>query len=149
MVKTLNGLPSEFFQRPPCLFRCFLHIQFCLGEKLVGKTDDLFLNGFWHKVDMRQRQVLLNNLAGRQSGSRMSLTHPGMSVPSHLIQDFRAQNSMTDIRLGAKTMDARGIRQKNADIMEHSRLLSEERIGIELRMTCYDTQRLVSHILSS
>ena len=53
---------------------------------------------------------------------------------------------MTDIRLGAETMDARGIGQKNADIMEHGRLLREERVGIELGMTCYDAQRLVSHI---
>jgi hypothetical protein len=61
-----------------------------------------------------------------------------MSFPSILPQDFSSNDTMTDIRLGTKALDARGITTEDTNVVQHSSLFEKGSIESQLWMRlCY------------
>ena len=95
---------------------------------------------------MRQRQLLLFDIPFRETRTRVTFTHQCMALPPFLSQDLCPQDTMTDIRLCAETLDARGITTEDTDVMQHRCFLQELLIEPQFRMCLCDLQTAVGHL---
>ena len=109
-----------------------------LGIKFIRITNDLLFQRHWHIVLVWKRQLLLFDIFPGESCTSMTFTDECMSFPSFLPQDFSPNDTMTDIRLGTKTLDARGITTEDTNVVQHSSLFEEGSIESQLWMRlCY------------
>ena len=105
-----------------------------LAEELISIADYLLLHGFWQKILMRQRQLLLLDLLFCDAGTRMALAYPSMALISFLAQQFSTQSTMTNIWLRAETHDAGSISHEDSYIVKHRCFLDKLGIQMQFRM---------------
>ena len=100
-VKARDGVRSEFRERlSNALYRLWRLTWVTLGEEFVGIADDPFFQGLWQQVpNWRDGQVLRDNLLGRDTGTRMPLTHPTMTIQPHRVKHLTTKDTMQDILL--------------------------------------------------
>ena len=80
---------------------------------------------------MRQRQLLRHNVVQRQSCARVPFAHHGMAKQPQAVEHFATHDSVTDVGLGALTMNAWRIHLDDAYVVEHSGLA--HKFGVDRR----------------
>ena len=126
-VKARDCVRSEFRERlSNALYRLWRLAWVTLGEEFVGIADDPFFQGLRQQVpNWRDGQVLSDNLLGRDTGTRMPLTHPSMTIQPHRVKHLTTKDTMQDVRLATIAADAWSIGTAHADVMQHGSFLDK------------------------
>ena len=75
----------------------------------------------------------------------MPFANKGMTWKASLSHQLGSDNSMTDIRLRTKALDARCIRSKYANVVKHCRFLNKLLVDFQFRMRICYSNSLVCH----
>ena len=148
MVEADNAGFSEFQEALAGLLWGFLAIEASLGEELVGKADDLFLDGFGKEILMRKWQVLTDNLVEGEACACVSFADTGNGFETFLTHETCTQDAVTDIRFGAKALDTRCIGEEDADVVQHGRLLHQLTVCMEFGVGIDDGERFTGDALA-
>ena len=97
---------------------------------------------------MRKRQLLPNDIIGREPRTRMTFAHPCMLLHTFGSQHLGAQDAVTDVGLCAVTTDARRIALHNANVVQHGGLVHKLAVGTQLGMRVADAQSTLCHCLA-
>ena len=116
------------------------------GIELIGIADNLFFQRLRCEILMGQGQLLAFYLLQRQSRSRMSLGHTGMTGKPLLTQYLATDDPVTDIWFRTVTTDAGGITAEDADVVQHGCFLQELHIDGQFPMRPCNQQTAVSHL---
>jgi hypothetical protein len=117
-----------------------------LRIELIGIADNLFFQRLRCEILMGQGQLLAFYLLQRQSRSRMSLSHTGMTGKTLLTQYLATDDPVTDIWFRTATTDAGGITAEDADVVQHGCFLQELHIDGQFPMRPCNQQTAVSHL---
>ena len=119
-VKARDGVRSEFRERLSyALYRLWRLAWVTLGEEFVGIADDPFFQGLRQQVpNWRDGQVLSDNLLGCDTGTRMPLTHPSMTIQPHRVKHLTTKDTMQDVRLVTEAADATELQMAQLQLLK-------------------------------
>ena len=69
--------------------------------------------------------MLSDNLLSRDTGTRVPLTHPSMSIQSHCVKHFSTNDTVQDVRFPTVAVDARSIGTAHANVVQHRSFLNK------------------------
>ena len=122
-----------------------LLVELGLGEKLVGKADDLLLDAEGEHFAMGNGEGLTHYLLQREAGACMALAHQGMTGKAFAPQEVGTEVAVADVGVRTVAVDAVGIGQEDANIVQQGRFLDEGQVKIQFRMFPGQGQGLVGH----
>lgn len=144
--ETLHALMTESLQTLCGLLGGEHTVWTALREELVCIANQLLLQCFRHIVAGWKGQLLLFYLLGGNASASMPLADAGMAGQTLLSQQSAANQSVTQVRLVATAEDAGGVAPTDANVVEHSGLLDEGCIELQLRMATTNLQAAVGHL---
>ena len=142
----MHSIPSKFLQTAHSIHNRPFTAWTCLGIEFICIADHLFLKSFWHKILMRQRQLLLFDIPLCEARSRMTFTDKCMTRPPFLSQNFTTNDTMADIGFSAKALDTRCIATEDTNVMEHRCLFKELCIKTQFRVRLSNLQTSVCNL---
>lgn len=111
-----------------------------LGVELVGVADDLFLDGF--------------GLISGEAGTGVALADAGQrggvleTLGGEAAQEMAAYAAVGNVVVAAVAVDAGGVAEDDAYVVEHGAVGEELAVGMEFRMVVGDEEGMVAHLLA-
>lgn len=148
MIEAEDAGFTELKKAVASLVGSLLNVGTGLGEKFVGKADDLLFEGFGKEVTMWQREILTDDLLTAESSACVALTNASMTFIAFLSHDVGTKDAVTDVGFGTETLDARGVGEEYANIVKHGGFVEKVAVDLELGMAVGYLQCLTCYTLA-
>lgn len=140
-----DGPFAELLHGIENLLRRAFAVGVSLGEELIGKADDLFLDGNGGEILFGQRQVLFAYVGGSYAGSGVPFANAGMERQPLVPQDVGPDDAVSDVGFGAVAVEVGSAALEDADIVQHGSLRNEIGVGMQFGMAERHVERLTGH----
>ena len=122
-----------------------LFVETGLGEELVGKADELLLDGDGTHVATGHGPMVRLYLTEGEAGAGVTLADQRMTGIALGAQDVGTDDAMTDVGLGAETLDAGSVGTEDAKVVKHGGLGHKRGVNTQLGMAGGKGKGLVGH----
>lgn len=123
-VAVLKEAFEGFFDR-------FLLVEFGFGEEFVGKAYHLLFHADGAHIAVGDGEVLTFDFLQREAGTGVALAHKGVARITFGPQEVGTEIAVADVGMLAVAMDAVGIGEKDADVVQKGGFFDE--LGIEVQ----------------